>query len=201
MNQELLRIVENIARDKNIDKEFIFVDLEEAMVSAVRKHFGDPEGDIVVQIDRGTGQVNAFREQKPIDIRQLGRIPAQTAKQVMIQKIRADERESIYAEFIQRRGQIVSGTGVRYEGGGLIISLGHSVEGIMPKGEQIMGQSHRPGERVRCLILDVKEASSQVKIILSRTHPDFIRGLFESEVPEIGEEIIEIKALDRKSVV
>jgi N utilization substance protein A len=80
-----------------------------------------------------------------------------------------------------------------------VISLGHSVEGIMPKGEQIMGQSHRPGERIRCLILDVKEAASQVKIILSRTHPDFIRGLFESEVPEIAEEIIEIKALAREA--
>ncbi len=199
MNQELLRIVENIARDKNIDKEFIFVDLEEAMVSAVRKHFGEPESDIIVQIDRRTGQVHAFREKQPIDIRQLGRIPAQTAKQVMIQKIRADERESIYTEFIQRRGQITSGNVVRYEGGSLVISLGHAVEGFMPKGEQIMGQTHRPGERIRCLILDVKEASSQVKIILSRTHPDFIRGLFESEVPEIGEDIIEIKALAREA--
>ncbi len=199
MNQELLRIVENIARDKNIDKEYIFVDLEEAMISAVRKHFGDPESDIVVQIDRSTGQVNAFREQQPIDIRQLGRIPAQTAKQVMIQKIRADERESIYSEFVQRKGQIISGNIVRYEGGSLVVNMGHAVEGFMPKGEQIMGQTHRPGERVRCLILDVKEASSQVKIILSRTHPDFIRGLFESEVPEISEDIIEIKALAREA--
>ena len=150
MNQELLRIVENIARDKNIDKEYIFVDLEEAMISAVRKHFGDPESDIVVQIDRSTGQVNAFREQQPIDIRQLGRIPAQTAKQVMIQKIRADERESIYSEFVQRKGQIISGNIVRYEGGSLVVNMGHAVEGFMPKGEQIMGQTHRPGERVRC---------------------------------------------------
>jgi len=199
MNQELLRIVENIARDKNIEKESIFRDLEEAMVSAVRKHFGDPDIDIVVQIDRRSGQVFAFRGGDPIDIRQLGRIPAQTAKQVMIQKIRADERESIYSEYVQRKGQIVSGTVVRYEGGTLIVSLGHSVEGFMPKGEQIMGQTHRPGERVRCVILDVKEVSSQVKIILSRTHPDFIRGLFESEVPEINEEIIEIRALSREA--
>ena len=198
MNQELLRIVENIARDKNIEKESIFRDLEEAMISAVRKHFGDPDTDIVVQIDRRSGQVIAFKGEEQIDIRQLGRIPAQTAKQVMIQKIRADERESIYAEYIQRRGQIISGTVVRYEGGTLIVSLGHSVEGFMPKGEQIMGQTHRPGERIRCVILDVKEVSSQVKIILSRTHPDFIRGLFESEVPEIGEEIIDIRALARE---
>ena len=80
MSQELLRIVDNIARDKNIDRESIFVDLEEAMVSAARKHFGDPEGDIVVSIDRETGQITALKDNEEIDIRQLGRIPAQTAK-------------------------------------------------------------------------------------------------------------------------
>ncbi len=199
MNQELLRIVDNIARDKNIDKESIFADLEEAMISAVRKHFGDAESNIVVQIDRSSGGVAAFKDGQPIDIRRLGRIPAQTAKQVMIQKIRADERESIFSEFVQRKGQLVSGSVVRYEGGALVVSLDHWTEAIMPKGEQIMGQTHRPGERVRCLILDVKESASQVKIILSRTHPDFIRRLFESEVPEIAEGIIEVRALAREA--
>ena len=191
--------MENIARDKNIEIESIYRDLEEAMVSAVRKHYADLEGDIVVQIDRRSGEVSAFREGEAIDIRKLGRIPAQTAKQVMIQRIRADERESIYAEYSQRKGQIVSGTVVRYEGGTLIVNLGHSVEGFMPKTEQIMGQTNRPSERVRCVILDVKESSNQVKIILSRTHPDFIKGLFQTEVPEIGEEIIEIRALAREA--
>ncbi len=199
MNQELLRIVDNIARDKNIDKESIFADLEEAMVSAARKHFSDPDGKIAVHIDRSSGAVTAFRDDQPIDIRQLGRIPAQTAKQVMIQKIRADERDSIFSEFAARKGQLISGAVVRYEGGTLIVNLDHWAEGFMPKGEQIMGQTHRPGERIRCLILDVKESASQVKIILSRTHPDFIRRLFESEVPEIAEGIIEIRALAREA--
>ena len=199
MNQELLRIVENIARDKNIDKESIFVDLEEAMVSAARKHFAEPESDIVVNIDRSTGEITAFKDDVQIDIKQLGRIPAQTAKQVIIQKIRDDERSSIYAEFVQRKGEIVSGTVVRYESGALIVNLDRWTEGFMPKGEQIMGQTHRIGERVRCLILDVKETSNQVKIILSRTHPDFIRRLFGLEVPEIGENIIEIRALAREA--
>jgi N utilization substance protein A len=199
MSQELLRIVDNIALDKNIDKESIFVDLEDAMVSAVRKHFGEPDSEIVVHIDRTTGNVSAVKDNKPIDIKKLGRIPAQTAKQVMIQKIRADERESIFAEFVQRKGQIISGTAVRYESGTLIVSLDRWTEGFMPKSEQIMGQTHRAGERIRCLILDVKETSNQVKIILSRTHPDFIRRLFESEVPEINEQIIEIRALAREA--
>lgn len=199
MNQELVRIIENIARDKNIDKESIYIDLEEAMVSAARKHFGDQDSEIVVHIDRQTGEFTAFKDEEKIDIRQLGRIPAQTAKQVMIQKIKADERSSIFAEFTQRRGEIISGSVVRYESGTLIVNLNHRTEALLPKVEQIMGQSHRPGERIRCLILDVKEVTNQVKIILSRTHPDFIRRLFELEVPEIAENIIEIRALAREA--
>ena len=199
MNPELIRIVDNIARDKNIERESIFIDLEEAMVSAARKHFGDQDSTIVVHIDRTTGVFTAYKDDEPIDIKKLGRIPAQTAKQVMIQKIRADERDSIYADFVQRKGEIISGTVVRYESGTLIVGLDNRTEGFMPKTEQIMGQTHRPGERVRCLILDVKEASNQVKIILSRTHPDFIRRLFELEVPEISENIIEIRVLARES--
>ena len=199
MNQELLRIIENVARDKNIDKESIFADLEEAMVSAIRKHFGTPESEITVSIDRTNGQVTAIKDKQPININQLGRISAQTARQVMVQKIKADERDSIYTEFAQRKGEIISGTVVRYEGGSLVIGLDHRTEAFMPKGEQIVGQTHRPGERIRCLILEVKEVSNQVKIILSRTHPDFIRRLFEQEVPEIAEEIIEIRALAREA--
>ena len=199
MSQEIIRIVDNIAHDKNINRESIFVDLEEAMVSAARKHFGEPDSKITVHIDHTTGEITAFKDEVQIDMKQLGRIPAQTAKQVMIQKIRADERDSIYAEFVQRKGSIVSGSVVRYESGTLIVNLDHRAEGFMPKSEQIMGQSHRPGERIRCLILDVREVASQVKIILSRTHPDFIRRLFELEVPEISENIIEIRALVREA--
>ena len=199
MNQEIVRIVENIARDKNIDKEIIFTDLEEAMISAAKKHFGEPNSDIVVHIDRKTGQVTASKDEQPIDIRQLGRIPAQTAKQVIIQRIKADERDSIYSEYIQKRGQLVSGAVVRFEGRSLVISINSSLEGFMPKTEQITGQPHRQGEQIRCIILDVKEVSNKVKIILSRTHPDFIRRLFESEVPEIAEGIIEIRALAREA--
>ena len=200
MNQELTRIVDNIARDKNIDKESIYQDLEAAMVSAIRKSFGkdETESDIVVTIDRLSGEISAFKDEELIDIRRLGRIPAQTAKQVMIQKIKADERDSIFAEFVSRKGEIVNGTVARFEGGSLIVSLSR-VEGIMPRAEQISGETHHPGERIRSMILDVRDAASQVKIILSRTHPEFIRRLFELEVPEVAEGIIEIKALAREA--
>ena len=200
MNQELIRIVENIARDKKIDKESIFQDLEAAMISAVRKSFSaQEENEIIVSIDRDSGMISSSMDGEDIDIKKLGRIPAQTAKQVMIQKIKADERDSIFTEFAQRKGEIVSGTAVRFEGGTAIISLNNRTEGFLPKSEQISGQSHHISERVRALILDVREASSLVKIILSRTHPDFIKRLFELEVPEVAESIIEIKALARES--
>ena len=199
MSQELLRIVDNIARDKKIDKESIFQDLEAAMASATRKHFGDPDIEVTVHIDRATGEISVSKDDVPIDIRDLGRIPAQTAKQVMIQKIRADERDSIFADYVQRRGEIVNGIAGRYEGGTLIVNLDNRAEGFMPKTEQITGEVNHPGERIRCLILDVREAASQVKIILSRTHPDFIKRLFELEVPEVAENIIEVKALAREA--
>jgi N utilization substance protein A len=202
MNQELVRIVDNIARDKNIDKESIYQDLEAAMVSAARKHFGlqhGTEGDVVVHIDRVTGNITAFKDDVQIDVRQLGRIPAQTAKQVMIQKIKADERDSIYAEYAQRKGEIINGIAGRYEGGVLVVNLSSRVEAIMPKSEQISGETHHPNERIRCMILEVRDMSNQVKIILSRTHPDFIRRLFELEVPEVAEGIIEIKSLAREA--
>jgi N utilization substance protein A len=202
MNQELLRIVENIARDKNIDKESIFQDLEAAMISAARKHFSALKGaevEVVVRIDRNNGEIAAWKDDTQIDIRQLGRIPAQTAKQVMIQKIRQDERESIFSEYAQRKGEIITGIASRYDGGVLVINLNSRVEAIMPKSEQISGETHHPGDRIRCMILDVRETNNQVKIILSRTHPEFIRRLFEQEVPEVAENIIEIKALAREA--
>jgi len=200
MKQELIRIVDNIARDKNIDCESIFQDLEAAMVSAIRKSFGreEEDADVVVNIDRSTGEISAYKDEEVIDIRRLGRIPAQTAKQVMIQKIKADERDSIFAEFVQRKGEIINGIAGRYESGSLVINFSRT-EGVMPKAEQISGETHHPGERIRCLILDVREAANQVKIILSRTHPDFIRRLFELEVPEVAEGIIELKVLAREA--
>ena len=148
MNQELIRIVDNIARDKNIERESIFQDLEAAMVSAVRKYFGatqETETDITVEIDRETGEITAFKDEEEIDIRRLGRIPAQTAKQVMIQKIKADERDSIYAEFVQRKGEIINGIAGRYETGNLVVNFNNRTEGIMPKSEQISGETHHPG--------------------------------------------------------
>lgn len=198
MNAELIRIVDSIARDKNIDRESIFGDLEAAMASAARKQFDVEEEDVEVRINRETGAIDAWLEGESIDIRKLGRIPAQTAKQVMIQKLREDERDSIYTEYQERVGELVAGIAARFEGGTIIVNLGRT-EAILPRSEQIPGESHHPNERVRALIHEVKEVSNQVKIILTRTHSDFIRRLFEQEVPEVTEKTIEIKALAREA--
>jgi N utilization substance protein A len=197
MNAELVRIVDSISRDKNIEKEEVFYDLEQAMMSAVRKAHGQAE-DVVVQIDRMTGDITAYKDGQPIGMHELGRIAAQTAKQVMIQKIREAERGSIYDEFIDRQGTVVTGTITRFEGGAMIVNLGRA-EGFLPRSEQIPGETHHPGERIRCLILEVRQAPHQIKIVLSRSHPDFIRRLFELEVPEVNERIIEIRELAREA--
>jgi N utilization substance protein A len=136
--------------------------------------------------------------QEEIPLSSLGRIPAQTAKQVMIQKFREEERNSLLEEFSKRQGELVTGTAQMYEGGSLVVQIDRA-EGFMPRSEQIPGEQFQPGDRVRCLILDVRDAGHQVKIVLSRAHPDFIRRLFEAEVPEVAERVIDIKAMSREA--
>lgn len=199
MNKEMLQVIDSISRERNLDKELLFADIEQAMVSAARKHFNALDTDeFSCKVDRLTGQIRIYRGLEEISTESLGRIPAQTAKQVMIQKFREDERASIQEEFSDRSGEIVTGSAQRYEGGTLVVQLGRA-EGFMPRSEQIPGEQHLPGERVRCMIMDVREIGSQLKIIVSRSHPDFVRRLFEVEVPEVNERIIEIRALAREA--
>ncbi|QQE10976.1 transcription termination factor NusA [Planctomycetota bacterium] len=197
-SSEMLRLIDSIARERNVDKDALFADIEQAMVSAARKHF-NTEGteEFRSEVDRLTGQIRLWHEEEEIDLEELGRIPAQTAKQVMIQRFREDERSSIYNEFADRVGELVTGMAQRYEGGALVAQIGRA-EGFMPRSEQIPGEQHQAGERVRCLILDVRESGNQVKIVLSRASTEFIRRLFEVEVPEVSERIIEIKAMSRE---
>ena len=204
MNTETLRILDAIARDRNIDRDLLIHDLEQAMISAARKHFNSLDAEeFGCSMDRVTGEIKMWRNledgsREDVPMETLGRIPAQTAKQVMIQRFREDERSSLLEEFSKRRGEIVTGTAHRYEGGALVVQVDRA-EGFMPRSEQIPGEQFHPGDRVRCLILDVRDAGSQVKIVLSRSHPDFIRRLFEAEVPEVAEHVIEVKAMSREA--
>ena len=125
------------------------------------------------------------------------RIGAQTAKQVMIQKIREAERDALYAEYEELRGQLVTGVIQRYEGGAATVTLAN-VEAILPKSEQIPGETHHANERVRATVYEVKKVGSRVKVILSRTKPHLVQRLFEQEIPEIAEGVIEMRSISRE---
>src|SRR3954467_5400095 len=197
-NPELIRIVDGIARDKNIEREQVYTDIEQAVASGLRKHFNTEDTtEFAVTLDRTNGDISVARGGEMLPLSVMGRIGAQTVKQVMIQLIRQDERGAIYEEYKDRVGTIVTGTIARFEGSTMIVSLGR-VEGIMPRSEQIPGEQHEVGERIQALIMEVRDTPSAVKIILSRSHPELIRRLFEREVPEVGERTIEIKALARE---
>ncbi|HEX2838665.1 MAG TPA: transcription termination factor NusA [Phycisphaerales bacterium] len=198
---EMLRILDSIARDRNIDRSLLVRDLELAMVSAARKFYNtlDTE-EFACKLDPMAGTFELFRHGERLEMppETFGRIAAQTFKQVMIQKFRDDERSSILDEFSKRIGEIVTGVAQRYEGGSLVVTVDRA-ECFMPRSEQIPGEQFAAGDRVRCMVLDVRDAGSQVKIVLSRGHPDFIKKLFEVEVPEVAEKVIEIKAMAREA--
>lgn len=194
---ELLRLVDTIHRDKNIDKEIVFEGIEAALVSAAKKHYGEEE-EIVVTIDRSDGSISGTHNGVPLAAEEMAeRIGAQTAKQVMIQKIREAERDALYNEYDEIRGQLVTGVIQRYEGGAATVQL-TNVEAILPRSEQIPGETHHANERVRATVYEVRKVGSRVKVILSRTKPQLVQRLFEQEIPEIAEGVIEIRAIARE---
>jgi transcription termination/antitermination protein NusA len=193
----LLDVIDKMHREKNIPKEVIFEGIEAAVQLAAERHFGT-ENDIVVTIDRESGEIHAKKGEEAIKPDLLGRIAAQSAKQMMIQKIREAECNAVYVEHFEQKGDLVQGTVQRFEGGAAIVTIGKT-EAILPKSEQIPGQSHHINERVKAVILDVRKVGHRVKIILSRTHGDFVRRLFEDEIPEIADRTIEIKAVAREA--
>ena len=195
---EVLRIVDSMHRDKNIEKEMVFVAIESAMLTAARKHFGE-EADIEFMIDRVTGEIFGRIGQEELDHEEvIGRIGAQTAKQVIIQKIREAERDALIIEFNDLINDVVTGAVHRNEGRVTTVTLG-PVEAILPRSEQIPGESHQPNERIRALVTEVKAQGSRVKVVLSRTRPMFVRRLFESEIPDIADGVITINAISREA--
>ncbi len=194
---EVLRIVDAIHRDKNIDKEIVFEGIEAALVSAAKKHYGE-EADIEVHIDRDSGEIQATHDGNELDSEEtVGRIGAQTAKQVMIQKIREAERDALFDEYTELVGEMVSGVVQRYDGGAATVTL-TNVEAILPRSEQIPGESHHVNERVRATVFEVRKSGSRVKVILSRARPQLVQRLFEQEIPEIIDGVIEVRAMSRE---
>jgi len=196
MKEEILRLVDTIHRSKEIEKEIVFLGIEAALESAVRRKFGESD-DIRVEIDRETGDTLVFEGETAIDTEDLGRLAAMTGKQVLFQKIREAERDRIFEEFEEKVGTLVSGVVQRQEGPNLIVNLGR-VEGFLPRSEQAPGERFQVGERIKVVVKDIRKNTSRVKLTLSRTDTMIVRALFELEVPEIADKVIEIKEIARE---
>ena len=193
---DLLRFIDSIHREKGISKELLFDSIEQALLTASRKRFG-PHGELNVKINRFTGDIEAYEDGRRMDPNSFGRIPAQTAKQIMIQKIREAERDVIFTDYEAKIDTLVNGTVQRFDKGAIVVNLGRT-EGIVPRQEQVFSEQYRPGDRIRAYVVRVQKKGQKVLITLSRTHPNLVKELFTVEVPEIGDRIVEIKGIVRE---
>ena len=228
MNINLNHIIDQVVKDKGIDRGVLVEALEAAVLSAANKkyrntrdleaHFNDEIGEVEVfefvtvveEVENSYQEIDLGEAQEidpdvevgdslgmKMDASSFSRIAAQTAKQVIIQKVREAEREGVFNEFKDRLGELVNGIVRRYERGDLIIDLGRT-EALLPHREQVPRENYRQGDRVRAYISDVRMATKGPQIILSRTHPGLLIELFKMEVPEVSEGIVEIKAVSRE---
>lgn len=229
MNEEFVNALNEIEREKGISKEIIFEALESALISSYRKNFGSAQNvEVEIDKISGESKVYALKAiveevedelmemtledalefnpdyevgdvyREEITPRDFGRIAAQTAKQVVIQRIKDAERDVIYDEFANREGEIVTGTVQRTSRNNVFIDL-DKTEGILPPSEQIVGEEYDQSERIKLLILEVNKTTKGPQVILSRSHPNLVKRLFELEVPEIAEGIVEIFSISREA--
>ncbi len=229
MNADFIDALEEIEQEKGIGKEIIFDALESALISSYKKNFGSSQNVIVeMNRESGKIGVYAQKEvveevedelleiskEDALDInpafeigdlvnieitpKNFGRIAAQTAKQVVIQRIKDAERDVIYDEFIDREHELITGTVQRINRGNIYIDLG-KIEGILPPNEQIESEEYEQGDRVKLYILEVKKTTKGPQIVLSRSHPGLVKRLFELEVPEIQEGIVDVYAISREA--
>ena len=196
MSQELLTTLEFIEKEKGVRKEILLEALRAALLSACRKTFTNPD-EIDVQINPITADIQLFEQGKEVFHADFGRIAAQTAKQVIIQKIREAERESVYNEFTKKEGDITTGSVHWIDHKRIIIDLGKT-EGILPAREQSPNDAYRQGDTIKVYVLEVKKTDRGPEVIVSRAHANFVKKLFELEVPEIHDHIVEIKAAARE---
>lgn len=228
MNRELINVIDEIGRQKGIDKARVIGAIESALQTAAKKRFGQAE-NIQVEIDPKTGEISVVSKKVIVDqvsnpkaeislqearqydseaevgdeigslieMNELGRIAAQTAKQVIFQKVREAEWEAVQKEYSTRQGDLVNGIILGMERRNYLVDLGKT-EAVLPIQEQIPRETYRRGDRVKAMLLEVRRTPKDVQVILSRSHPQFVGKLFELEVPEIMEKIIEIKSVVRE---
>ncbi len=228
MNYEILEALSQITKNKNIDMDFVIETLEAGLMLAAKKKFGDTDNiKIHVDPNSGEIKITAYKkvvkdvtnpnteiipkeaqEIEPkaklgdevevvVGFNEFGRNAISAAKQILIQRVREAERERIFEEYKNKIETVVTGGVQQIEKGHIIVNLGRG-EGVIPPREQIPKERYRQGDRIRALILDVQKTAKGPQIILSRAHPNFLKRLFELEVPEIYEKIIEIKVVARQ---
>ena len=197
MNTELLQSLDFIEKEKNVSREVLLEALRLALISACKKTFPEKE-NLDVQIDTESGDIRLLENGELIQNAEFGRIAAQTAKQVIIQKIREAEREAIYNDYSSKIQDIVNGTVHRIDKRVIIVDLGKT-EGILPMREQSHKEHFRQGDPIKVYVLEVNKTSRGPEIVLSRSHPNLVRKLFEIEVPEISENIVQIKGAAREA--
>ncbi len=228
-NLDLLGAINELERERGINRETLLEAVEAALVSAYKRNYNSVE-NVTARIDRQTGQVEMFVVKRVVDdvldptqeipveeavhidpayqagdtvefpvlLKDFGRIAAQTAKQVVVQRIREAERGLIYDEFAQREGDIVTGLVQRIQNRNVFVDLGKT-EAVLPPSEQMPADGYAPGERVRMYLVEVRRTTKGPQVIVSRTHPGLLKRLFELEVPEIHEGLVEIKAIAREA--
>jgi len=206
LNPELIEALKQLGKDKGVKVESIVEALSNAMLSAYNKKYGDTM-DTRVDIDIKTGDIKVYktiigendsREDIEVTPKDFGRIAAQTAKQVIKQRILEFERDNIYEEYKSRIGDLVTGIIQQSHERMTLIDLGGKIEALLPMNEQVYGERYEHGRRIKCYIIDVRKSTKGPSIIVSRSHPGLVKRLFELEVPEIYDGIVEIKAIARE---
>ena len=233
MNHEFIEALDELEKDRGIDKDVLIDTIEQALLTAYKKNFGSAQ-NVRIDFNREKGDVRVFSQRRVVDesdlydnfleielaeARQInpkfelgdiienevtpkdfGRIAAQTAKQVVVQRIREAEREIIYNEFIEKEGELVTGevAVARVSKGLVYVNLGR-IEAVMTPAEQIPHESYKAGQKIKVYILEVKKTNKGPQIVVSRSHPGLVKRLFEFEVPEIFEGIVQIKSLSREA--
>lgn len=206
MNQDWLEALRQIEREKGIDSETIIEALESALLSAYKKNYAHSE-EARVEVNRESGSIHVYAmesddesgETREVEVtpRDFGRIAAQTAKQVILQRIREAERDLVFEEYQEKVGDIVTGIVQQSEQRYVFVDLG-KVEALLPLSEQMPGERYKHGMRIKVYVVEVRKSSKGPQIIVSRTHPGLLKRLFELEVPEIADGYVEIKAVARE---
>ena len=229
MNTELLEALTILEKEKNISKEVLMDAIEQSLIQACKNHFGKADNvhvtidhetcefsvyadktvvevveDPVMEISLSNAKMMDSKYelgdivQVPIQSKQFGRIATQNAKNVILQKIREEERKVLYDEYFQKEKDVVTGVVQRYMGRNVSVNLG-KVDAILSENEQVKGEEYKPTERIKVYVLEVKDSPKGPKIMVSRTHPELVKRLFEAEVTEVKDGIVEIKSIAREA--